>query len=43
MRNTYNNLVRKREGKRQLGRIKEDNIERELKEGVDFNVATGRF
>jgi hypothetical protein len=43
MRNTYNNLVGKREGKRHLGRLKEDNIERELKEGVDFKVAADGF
>jgi len=43
MRNTYNNLVGKPEGKRQFGRLKEDNTERELKEGVDFKVATDRF
>jgi len=36
MRNPYNNLVGKPVGKRQLGRLKEDNIERELKEGVDL-------
>ena len=42
MRNPYN-LVGKPEVKRQLGRLKEDNIERELKEGVDFiKVATDR-
>lgn len=43
MRNTYNNLVGKPEGKRHFGRLKEDNTERELKEGVDFKVATDRF
>jgi len=44
MRNPYNSLDGKPEVKRQLGRLKEDNIERELKEGVDFiKVATDRF
>jgi hypothetical protein len=43
MRNPYN-LAGKPEGNRQLDRLKEDNIERELKEGVDFiKVATDRF
>jgi len=35
MRNPYN-LVGKLEGKRQLGRLTDDNIERELKEGVEL-------
>ena len=43
MRNPYNTLVGKPEVKRQLGKLQEDNIERELKEGVDFiKVATDR-
>jgi hypothetical protein len=36
MRNPYNSLVGKSEGKRPLGKLKEDIIERELKEGVDL-------
>jgi hypothetical protein len=44
MRNQYNNLVGKPEVKRQLGRLKEDNIERELNEGVGFiKGLTDRF
>jgi len=44
MRNPYSYLVGKPEVKRQLGRLKEDNIQREMKEGVDFiKVATDGF
>jgi hypothetical protein len=44
LRNLNNNLVGKPDVKRQLGRLKEDDIERELKEGVEFiKVATDRF